>query len=216
MTTLAWPIPGAPLGDGYGHRDPIATGGGTSGGFHYGQDFPAAGGTPIRAAAAGVIQRAGWIGTFGNAVYIDHGDGLVTRYAHMVATPPVGVGWHVEAGDVIGYVGTTGASTGNHLHFEAVLHGNRIDPLPLLTNNPTTVEEEEEEEMKNVAMYRMVGKTYHVIIGTPGSGFKLKYETGSSTYNNTKAKQFDTGSFTEEDESVMRNFEAALDAVAGR
>lgn len=72
--------------------------------------------------------------------------------------------------------------------------------------------QEEEDEM-NVGMYRMVGKTYHVTIGNPVSGFKLQYQTGSSDYNNKKAAQFKTGSFTAEDQSVIDRFTESLDLV---
>lgn len=133
---LTSPIPGAPLSDGFGPRDPIHTPGGTSGAFHYGQDYAARANTPIRAAGPGVVIEARWIGTYGYAVYLDHGDGLVTRYAHMIAPPPVSAGWHIERGDTIGYVGSTGASTGPHLHFEVVLHGTRVNPLDYLTDSP--------------------------------------------------------------------------------
>lgn len=134
MARLASPIPGAAFSnDGFGERAPIVTPGGTSGSFHYGQDFDVPAWTPIRAAADGRVTVAGRVGTYGYAVYLDHGDGLVTRYAHMIAHPPVAVNWYVAQGDVIGYVGSTGASTGNHLHFEVLLRGTRVDPIPYLT-----------------------------------------------------------------------------------
>lgn len=144
---LQHPIPGATLSDGYGPRDPISTPGGTSGAFHYGRDYAAAANTPIRAAAAGRVILAGRAGTYGYAVFIDHGADLDTRYAHMIAHPPVAVGWHVEAGDVIGYVGSTGASDGNHLHFEVVLHGARVNPDEYLTNTPKPKTERDEDMM---------------------------------------------------------------------
>lgn len=129
---LQHPCPGGTLNDGFGPRDPITTAGGTSGSFHYAQDWAAPAYTPILAAAAGRVIVAGRVGTYGIAVYIDHGSNVVTRSAHMVASPPVGVGWYVEAGQIIGYVGMTGAATGNHLHFEVVIDGTRVDPLPLI------------------------------------------------------------------------------------
>ena len=147
---LLSPIPGAALSsDGYGPRAPIVTPGGTTGAFHYGQDFDLPAWTPIRAAAAGRVTVSGRVGTFGNAVYIDHGEGVVTRYAHMIAPPPVGSGWYVEQGDVIGYVGSTGASTGNHLHFEVVVNGVRVDPVPYLTTTkpPPTGPKEQDDDM---------------------------------------------------------------------
>lgn len=128
---LVSPIPGAPYGDSFGARDPIATAGGTSGSHHNGQDIIARQGTPIRAAAGGRVSVAGSVGTYGYVVYIDHPDGLQTRYAHQVSPPPVRVGQHVTQGQVIGHVGSTGASTGPHLHFEARIDGTPFDPMPL-------------------------------------------------------------------------------------
>jgi len=132
VAQLALPITGAALSDGYGPRPPITTGGGKSGGFHYGQDFIARSSTPILAAGDGRVIAAAWIGTYGYAVYIDHGDGLVTRYAHMRAAPLVKAGARVTAGQLLGNVGATGAATGPHLHFEVVLNGARVNPLPYL------------------------------------------------------------------------------------
>ncbi len=134
---LQSPIPGAPFSsDRYGPRRPIDTDGdGTpdTDGFHDGQDFDVPEGTPIRAAGAGQVFVAGRQRGYGYAVFLDHGDGLTTRYAHMLAPPPVGSGWYVEAGDVIGYVGSTGQSTGAHLHFEVRQDGQSVDPIPYLT-----------------------------------------------------------------------------------
>jgi murein DD-endopeptidase MepM/ murein hydrolase activator NlpD len=127
---IAPPIPGATLGSPFGIRvDPL--GGGV--GFHPGLDFEAASGTPIEAAAAGVVVMAGDCGGYGNCVVIDHGTSVATLYGHQseVLTQ---VGDHVEAGQVIGLVGSTGMSTGPHLHFELRVHGIPIDPLTVLGN----------------------------------------------------------------------------------
>jgi murein DD-endopeptidase MepM/ murein hydrolase activator NlpD len=100
-------------------------------GFHPGIDISAPQGTPIRASAAGTVVVAGSEGGYGNAVILDHGDSLSTLYGHMVS---VGVkpGQQVAAGDVIGFVGSTGISTGPHVHFEVRVHGVTVDPLPTL------------------------------------------------------------------------------------
>lgn len=91
-------------------------------GWHTGGDWPAPSGTPIVAAGPGTIISRGWSGSYGNAIEIDHGnvdgDHIITLYAHMVRFSNVSVGQQVQAGDVIGYVGTTGNSSGNHLHME--------------------------------------------------------------------------------------------------
>ena len=126
---FALPIPGAALGSPFGIRvDPL--GGGA--GFHPGIDLDGSSGTPIQAAAAGVVVMAGDCGGYGNCVVIDHGSSLATVYGHQ-SEVHVQVGDHVVAGQVIGLVGSTGKSTGPHLHFELRLHGIPIDPVPTLT-----------------------------------------------------------------------------------
>ena len=84
--------------------------------------------TPIYAAADGTVTLSTWHDSYGNFVKIDHGNGWATLYAHQTQRAAV-VGQHVSAGDLIGYVGTTGDSTGNHLHFEIRYQENRLDPL---------------------------------------------------------------------------------------
>lgn len=97
---------------------------------HNGVDWAAPTGTPIQAAAGGRIAFAGVAGGYGNTVYIDHADGRQTRYAHMSRFDPAArAGQSVKAGEVIGYVGTTGRSTGPHLHFELWVNGKPVDPL---------------------------------------------------------------------------------------
>jgi len=99
--------------------------------LHAGIDFSAPMGAPIRAAGSGVVTSAGWNGGYGNAVIIDHGNGLATLYAHQ-SRMAVSAGARVSTGDVIGYVGSTGASTGPHLHFEVRAGGTPVDPAPYL------------------------------------------------------------------------------------
>jgi len=121
-----WPIQG-PITSYYGYRN-ISVGGNT---FHSGIDISAKTGTPIKAAQSGAVSRSGWGGGYGYVVYIDHADGSQTRYAHM-SNMNVDVGANVSQGQVIGWVGSTGASTGPHLHFEIRHAGNSIDPLTYL------------------------------------------------------------------------------------
>jgi len=103
--------------------------------LHAGVDLAAPGGAPIWAAAAGKVFRAGWSGGYGNYTCVYHGTyrgkGFATCYAHQSAIL-VRSGQQVRQGQVIGRVGTTGASTGNHLHFEVRLDGNPVNPLPWL------------------------------------------------------------------------------------
>ncbi|MFZ1681302.1 MAG: M23 family metallopeptidase, partial [Rhizobiaceae bacterium] len=125
---LGNPAPGAALSSTFGSRsDPIL---GTPA-FHAGLDFRAATGDPIKATAAGTIVKAGWNGGYGQMVEIDHGKGFTTRYAHMsfVAVAP---GQKVKAGAVIGKAGSTGRSTGPHLHYEVRRAGEAVDPLAFL------------------------------------------------------------------------------------
>ena len=111
----------------YGYRTHPVTGKKMS--FHTGVDFPAASGTKIFAANSGTVILAKYYGGYGNCVMINHGGGIVTLYAHMKSSPPVKVGQKVTIGDVVGYVGTTGSSTGNHLHFEVRVNGQHVDPI---------------------------------------------------------------------------------------
>ena len=99
--------------------------------MHEGIDIAAPGGTPIAAAASGVVIYAGWLGGYGNLVVIDHGGGIATAYGHQ-SSIAVGNGQQVSQGQTIGYVGSTGHSTGNHLHFEVRVQGRPVDPLGYL------------------------------------------------------------------------------------
>jgi murein DD-endopeptidase MepM/ murein hydrolase activator NlpD len=99
--------------------------------MHTGLDFRAPHGQAIAAAAGGTVILAGTYGGYGNAVVIDHGGGVATLYAHQ-SSIAVGYGASVNAGDTIGYVGSTGLSTGPHLHFEVRLNGSPVDPVPYL------------------------------------------------------------------------------------
>ena len=95
--------------------------------MHKGMDFGAGWGTPIRAPAAGVAVRVGWSGGYGRQVRLAHGGGLGTSYSHL-SSYAVDEGIAVAAGQVIGFVGSSGLSTGPHLHYEAYLGGRAVDP----------------------------------------------------------------------------------------
>jgi murein DD-endopeptidase MepM/ murein hydrolase activator NlpD len=129
---LAGPPPRAPypmrrpvaaeVGDGYGPR---------GAGWHPGLDFPAESRTPVAAAAGGRVTRAGWNDGYGLSVVVYHGHGVRTRYAHL-SSLAVRRGNRVRAGWLVGRVGTTGYSTGPHLHFEITVRTATVDPAPAL------------------------------------------------------------------------------------
>ena len=120
---LCWPLPSHTyISCHFGEVDAFGNAG------HRSTDIPAPEGTPIFAAHSGAVLVSGWNDSYGNQVLLDNGAGLSTRYAHMTQTA-VTAGEAVTAGQVIGYVGSTGDSTGNHLHFEVIQGGVQIDPL---------------------------------------------------------------------------------------
>ena len=102
--------------------------GNRSRGWHTGVDFAAPGGTDIYAWKSGTVIFSGWSGGYGKYIKVDHGNGQISCYAHC-SRLAVSVGQSVVKGQVIGYVGTTGNSTGNHLHFEIMINGNFVNPL---------------------------------------------------------------------------------------
>ncbi len=116
------------ISSGFGYRADPFTGGAA---FHAGLDFKGPIGAPIYAAAAGTISFVGGQQGYGNTVEIDHGNGLMTRYAHMSGFR-ARVGQQVEAGQVIGLIGNTGRSTGPHLHFEVRINDRAVNPRPFL------------------------------------------------------------------------------------
>lgn len=99
--------------------------------MHYGIDIPGRAGTPVQAAETGVVRFAGRAGGYGNLVEIVHADGLATRYGHLerILVP---AGTPVARGETIALMGSTGRSTGSHLHFELRADGRAVDPLPHL------------------------------------------------------------------------------------
>jgi len=118
---LIWPVSG-PVTSPFGYR---------WGRLHEGIDIGVAYGSPIHAAAAGRVIWCGWLGGYGNLTVLDHGGGLATAYGHQ-SSIAVSCGQEVAQGQVIGYVGSTGHSTGPHLHFEVRVNGTPVDPLGYL------------------------------------------------------------------------------------
>lgn len=120
------------ISSGFGFRADPFTGGGA---FHAGLDFRGPIGAPIRAAAAGTVSFTGIKQGYGNCVEISHGNGLLTRYAHM-SRIGAHMGESVGPGSVIGAIGNTGRSTGPHLHFEVRIADRPVDPRPFLKEKP--------------------------------------------------------------------------------
>jgi murein DD-endopeptidase MepM/ murein hydrolase activator NlpD len=116
------------LTSGFGYRiDPFTRGPA----MHTGLDFRVEYGEPVRAAGAGYVIAAEYAGGYGNMVEIDHGNGVATRYAHL-SSMSVGLGQTVTAGEIIGRAGSSGRSTGPHLHYETRIHDEPVDPQRFL------------------------------------------------------------------------------------
>ncbi len=131
LVPSAPPVNG-PVGSGFGfRRDPING----RAALHTGLDFPADVGTPILAAAGGIVVTREWHAEYGQVLEVDHGNGLVTRYAHC-SSIEVAVGALVKRGQLVARVGTSGRSTGAHLHFEVLVAGAPQDPARFLAAGP--------------------------------------------------------------------------------
>ena len=128
LNGLIWPSDARYLTDKFGWRD-APTAGASS--YHQGVDIGAPWNSNIYAAQSGTVIQAGWNGSYGYSVTIDHGYGVATLYGHMNKYW-VSVGDYVSRKDVIGLCGSTGVSTGPHIHYEVRLNGEKIDPMPYL------------------------------------------------------------------------------------
>lgn len=120
--TFIKPISGGRLSSGFGAR---------WGTVHQGIDWACSTGTSIMASCGGTVIQAGWYGSYGYCVTLQHGNGMQTRYAHM-SKVLVSVGDYVQQGEVIGRSGSTGNSTGPHVHFEIIVNGTKVNPLTYL------------------------------------------------------------------------------------
>ncbi len=126
------------VSSGFGYRHDPFTG---SGAMHSGLDFRGPHGAPIFAAAAGTVSFAGWRGGYGNAVEVSHGNGLMTRYAHL-SSIRVRPGQRIESGSILGGMGSTGRSTGTHLHFEVRINDRAVNPRPFLEARQNVLQQE--------------------------------------------------------------------------
>ena len=125
-----WPVAGIMRGGFGSRRNPF---GGMSSEFHKGQDISAPLGTPVIATADGVVVTAGWQRGYGRVVYVDHGNGISTRYGHLSRIDTV-VGQVIKRGEQLGLVGSSGRSTAPHLHYEVRINGEPANPLYYLPN----------------------------------------------------------------------------------
>ncbi|MCW1429309.1 M23 family metallopeptidase [Novosphingobium sp. JCM 18896] len=125
------------VSSGFGYRADPFTG---EGAFHAGLDFKGPIGAPVHAAAKGVVSFVGQKQGYGNCLEIDHGNGLLTRYAHLSAFH-ARVGQPVKAGDFVAQIGSSGRSTGPHLHFEVRINDRPVNPRPFLEAAPHVLEE---------------------------------------------------------------------------
>ena len=136
------PLQDARLTSGFGMRTHPVLGGRRS---HKGIDLAAPTGTPIYATADGIVDRAERFSSYGLFIEIEHGAELETRYAHM-SRLAVSAGQRVKKGDLIGYVGSTGRSTGPHLHYEVRISGVAVNPIPFMVEVPVIQQLAELEE----------------------------------------------------------------------
>lgn len=129
MTPSVWPTSGGYISSAFGGRaNPFD---GYSRDWHPGIDIAIDYGAPVYASAAGYVQQAGWYGGYGRYVRLSHDFGYVTAYGHM-SSIEVSAGQYVKKGEIIGYVGSSGYSTGPHLHFEVIRYGEQINPSRLM------------------------------------------------------------------------------------
>ena len=125
-----WPVDGRLMSPFGGRTDPFSG----EGAMHTGVDLSAAMGTPVRAAADGIVLHAEWFGSYGKVVVIDHGNGVQTLYAHLSRFEVV-PGQEIRRGDTVGRSGATGRVTSPHLHYEVRMAGTPVNPYPFLANS---------------------------------------------------------------------------------
>ncbi|MAQ71323.1 MAG: peptidase M23 [Alphaproteobacteria bacterium] len=172
---LSTPVDGARMSSGFGMRHHPVLGYSK---MHKGTDFAAPTGTPIYAAGDGVIEKASRFGAYGNYVRIRHNDNIKTAYAHMSRFgKDVKSGSTVKQGEVIGYIGTTGRSTGPHLHYEVLLDGTQVNPNSVKIPTGEVLAGAELNKFKStVASYE---KQFKKLIGTLKFAFNMTEEADS-------------------------------------
>jgi murein DD-endopeptidase MepM/ murein hydrolase activator NlpD len=142
------PIQQTNLTSGFGVRSDPFRGGAA---MHAGVDMAGPIGTPIYATADGWVGRAGWANGYGNLVELEHGRGVETRYGHLSAIL-VKSGQRIRRGDLIARMGSTGRSTGSHLHYEVRIDGRAVNPIPFLQTSDYIVEVARRSDGTQIAM----------------------------------------------------------------
>ena len=172
---LSTPVDGARMSSGFGMRHHPVLGYSK---MHKGMDFAAPTGTPIYAAGDGVVEKASRFGGYGNYVRIRHNDNIKTAYAHMSRFGKgVKSGSTVKQGEVIGYIGTTGRSTGPHLHYEVLMDGAQVNPNSVKIPTGEVLAGAELNKFKStVASYE---KQFKKLIGTLKFAFNITEGTDS-------------------------------------
>ena len=125
------PVKGSSFTSGYGVRSDPFRG---RAAMHAGIDLAGPVGTPIYATADAIVGRSEWANGYGNLIELNHGRGIQTRYGHL-SRSAVAAGQRVKRGDLIGYMGSTGRSTGSHLHYEVRIDGKAVNPVPFMRSN---------------------------------------------------------------------------------
>ena len=147
-TLIRTPITGARLSSSFGQRKHPVSG---FNAMHKGVDFAAPLGTPIIAAGSGVIRESGWKGSFGRYIRIKHNATYDTAYAHMKSiAPQIRVGTYVKQGQVIGFVGSTGRSTGAHLHYEILVNNRQVNPMTVRLPTGKRIDSQHLEAFKKI------------------------------------------------------------------
>lgn len=228
---LLHPVPGSKVSSRFGWRPAFTENGvWVPAMLHNGTDYAAKAGTPIRAMHSGRVTFAGWDYTGGgNAIKIGSAQ-YSTMFLHMQSPTKLRPGDHVNAGDVVGYVGSTGLSTAEHLHAMLQIGGQWVDPLPYITSSPTPKPkpkpkpkvEKDDDMTKNSGFYYEANgdpKTVKYLIANAGSGFVSEYGNGpgkgpmNGSYNNAVASAFGTGSFAKITESHAEEIKRACALV---
>lgn len=175
---IRMPIPYARLTSGFGARRHPVLGRMR---MHKGVDYAARTGTPIMAAGDARVKSAGWMGGYGNAVVLDHGRGYTTLYGHMSRIGKIKAGQRIAQGTVIGYVGSTGMSTGPHLHYEFRVNGAHRNPLSITMPPP--------EPLSGVALAQFRAQTSVALARIQQVENIIYADAGEASPASTKAKK---------------------------